>query len=110
MTTQVVGQAGGGGRGESKPNLQSDTKDVGSVNVECRWGQVGEMTRLMVGHVPGPASPFLPHLQNLNSCQAPRLLSTCGELTGQLLSTHYCHAAFFGENQSSNALKVHVRT
>ena len=42
-------------------------------------------------------------LQNLNPCRASRLLSTCGELTGQLLSTHYCHAAFFCEYQSLNA-------
>ena len=34
LTTLMVGQAGGGGRGESKPNLQSDAKDVGSVNVD----------------------------------------------------------------------------
>ena len=93
MTTQVVGQAGEGGRGESKPNLQTDTKDVGSVNVECRWGQVGEMTRLMVGHVPSPASSFLPRscktstpAEHQDCCQhAGNSLASCCQLITVML-------------------------
>ena len=93
LTTQVVGQAGGGGRGESKPNLQLDAKDVGSVNVECRWGQVGEMTRLMVGHVPSPASSFLPRscktstpAEHQDCCQhAESSLASCCQLITVML-------------------------
>ena len=116
LATQVVGQAGEGGRGESKPNLQSDAKDVRSVNVECRWGQVGEMTRLMVGHVFGPASPFLPRscktstpAEHQDCCQhAENSLATCCQLVTVMLPfsgriSHWMPWRFMSERESGGA-------
>ena len=81
------------GRRQRREQTQPPIRCQGCGECECRWGQVGEMTRLMVGHVPGPASSFLPRscktstpAEHQDCCQhAENSLASCCQLITVML-------------------------